>query len=65
MEETCIREILVRQIVLCGNVNECVSLHLITCPLLYYIDTEREAARITSSILSAVAYLHQRSITHR
>jgi serine/threonine protein kinase len=42
-----------------------VCLQLITCPLLYYIDTEREAARITSSILSAVAYLHQRSITHR
>jgi len=27
--------------------------------------TEREAARITASILSAVAYLHQRNITHR
>lgn len=27
--------------------------------------TEEEAARITSSILSAVAYLHSRNITHR
>lgn len=63
MAVICIREILVREISVCCLVllKTCHDADTDVIPLYFILsDTEKEAARIISSILSAVAYLHSR-----